>query len=402
MIVRRVVVIYKERRPMSEKKDVLQEAIDSVNEYGSITEAAKTLGIARQTLSTRYNKAIDKGYDSNSSPELGVEYKLRKINKEKRKALQKNEELYKILEEKQIELDALLGFKDKLYDIKSDPIEIKEDKTKSKSVAVVLCSDFHGEETVDPSTVDNLNEYNRSIAERRLENFFKNTLKLVDMSRNKSDIDTLVLWLGGDFINGYIHEELMEMNSLSPVDACLWIYKLLISGIDLLLENGNFKRIIVPTNVGNHGRTTLKRRVSTSVQNSFEWMLYNFLSLKYSGDKRIDFKLTKGYFNFLKIYGYVLRFHHGDNVRYAGGVGGLTIPLNKAISQWNKAKHADLDIIGHWHQRMSTKNSVVNGSIVGYNAYAQSIKAEFERPQQSFFLIHPKWGKTVEAPIFVD
>jgi hypothetical protein len=58
--------------------------------------------------------------------------------------------------------------------------------------------------------------------------------------------------------------------------------------------------------------------------------------------------------------------------------------------------------LGHWHQRLSTRDFVINGSIIGYNAYALSIKASFERPQQSFFLMHPKRGKTVECPIFVD
>ena len=40
-----------------------------------------------------------------------------------------------------------------------------------------------------------------------------------------------------------------------------------------------------------------------------------------------------------------------------------------------------------------------NGSLIGYNAYAMSIKADYEKPSQTFFLIHPRYGKTIVAPI---
>jgi len=64
-------------------------------------------------------------------------------------------------------------------------------------------------------------------------------------------------------------------------------------------------------------------------------------------------------------------------------------------------KKANLDVLGHWHTRKSDFRYVVNGSLIGFGPYAISIKAEFEEPTQSFFLIHPKHCKTVEAPIFL-
>ena len=64
-------------------------------------------------------------------------------------------------------------------------------------------------------------------------------------------------------------------------------------------------------------------------------------------------------------------------------------------------KHADLTVFGHFHQSVSHKDFVCNGSLIGYNAYAERIKAEYEAPQQSFFLIDREHGKTIEAPIFL-
>ena len=86
-------------------------------------------------------------------------------------------------------------------------------------------------------------------------------------------------------------------------------------------------------------------------------------------------------------------------MRYGGGVGGLTIPVNKAIAQWDKLHQVDLDVFGHFHQFMDGGKFISNGSLIGYNAYAMSIKAGFEPPKQAMFLIDKKRFKTFVAPI---
>ena len=51
---------------------------------------------------------------------------------------------------------------------------------------------------------------------------------------------------------------------------------------------------------------------------------------------------------------------------------------------------------------MSLSNFVSNGSLIGYNEYALSIKAKYEPPQQAFFLIDAERGKRHSTPIWVD
>ncbi len=96
-----------------------------------------------------------------------------------------------------------------------------------------------------------------------------------------------------------------------------------------------------------------------------------------------------------------IRFQHGHMVKYGGGVGGLTIPLNKAIAQWNRGKHADLDVLGHFHQMFDGGNFIVNGSLIGYDSFALSIKASYEKPKQALFLIDRKRGRTFTCPILL-
>jgi hypothetical protein len=89
----------------------------------------------------------------------------------------------------------------------------------------------------------------------------------------------------------------------------------------------------------------------------------------------------------------------GARIRYGGGVGGLTIPANKAITQWNRLKHADFDCFGHFHQAFDGGTFISNGSMIGYNAYAISIKAAYEEPVQMLFGIHSKLGKYITRSI---
>jgi hypothetical protein len=82
-------------------------------------------------------------------------------------------------------------------------------------------------------------------------------------------------------------------------------------------------------------------------------------------------------------------------------VGGITIPVRKKIAQWNKAERVNLDVFGHFHQQVDGGDFICNGSLIGYNAYAVSIGADYEQPKQTFFLVNKKWGKSMVTPVFV-
>jgi hypothetical protein len=80
----------------------------------------------------------------------------------------------------------------------------------------------------------------------------------------------------------------------------------------------------------------------------------------------------------------------------------LSIPVEKSIASWNKSPNrADLDLFGHWHQYQQNRHWLCNGSLIGYNAYALSIKASFEPPTQTYFLLDKKRGRTMTSPIYL-
>ena len=272
-------------------------------------------------------------------------------------------------------------------------------RTGGKATAIFCATDWHAEENVDPATVNGLNEYNLTIARERIQRTFQKFVRLLEFSRGMCNIKDAVLWLGGDLINGYIHEELQEANFLGPADAILWAQSEVAAGLQYLLDNTDLT-FVVTGSIGNHGRTTHRTRSATAAQNSWEWVAYNNLAWHFKSEPRVSWQLDRSYHNLIDVQGHPIRFHHGDAIRYQGGVGGITIPVNKAIAQWNKAKVARFDIFGHWHQFLTTWNFVSVGCLVGHNAYAIRIKADYQRPTQGFVVIDREHGPIMSLPVF--
>ena len=280
--------------------------------------------------------------------------------------------------------------------------EYKITDARSEATAVVLASDWHLEETVKSETVNGLNKFNIDIAKKRVEQFFQNTLKLVEKEQTSTKIETLVIALLGDIISGNIHEELLENCSMSPIDAIILGENLVIAGIQYILDHSKLK-LVIPCHVGNHTRITHKVHISTEAGNSLETFMYHHLQNYFKSNKRVQFVISGGYLSYLQVYDQTICFQHGHAIKYGGGVGGLTIPANKAIAQWEKLRHADLYCFGHFHQFMDGGNFIANGSLIGYNAFAIFIKGGFEKPKQAFFLIDKKRkAKTVVCPVLFD
>ncbi len=277
----------------------------------------------------------------------------------------------------------------------------KKNKT-AQLAAIMVASDWHLEERVDPSTVGGANRFTPDIAARRVGKFFKRGLFMINWARTGMEVDTLILALLGDMITGYIHEELVEDNYLSPTQALIRGSELICSGIDFLLAEGKFKKIVIPCCYGNHGRTTMKPRIGTGYKNSYEWLMYQQLAAKYKNEPRLQFVIANGYHVWVDVFGFPIRFHHGDAIKYGGGVGGPTIPIMKKLSRWDRKRQAYLDVFGHLHEYIDHNRFVMNGSLIGYTAFGERIGGEFMVPQQALITIDSRFGKSLTAPIYLE
>jgi hypothetical protein len=264
-----------------------------------------------------------------------------------------------------------------------------------------MLSDAHVEENVRPGETPTDNVYNPEIADRSLARFFSSLKWKIDLYRNAWKIRTALVWLGGDLMTGHIHAENVENTNGTPLETMLWLRPRIISGIDSLLADGQLEEIYIPCSYANHGRNTPKPYRALGAVHSYEWCLYQFLALHYANEPRVRFLADESAHQYAHVFDFDLHFHHGDETNYQGGVGGITIPLNKATAQWDIARRCHYHHYGHWHQYQDTGRVVVNGSVIGFNAYAMSIKATPEAPRQAFYLLDSKRGKTCSSPLWV-
>lgn len=271
-----------------------------------------------------------------------------------------------------------------------------------EATAVALASDWHIEETVEAANVNDVNEYNLAIAHRRCERYFAGVEFLTKYHREHFKIRDMILWLGGDLITGYLREEDLEANGVSPVQAIATLTVWLSAGIRHLLATTDLELIRVVCNSGNHGRLTKKTQPRTREANSIEWLMYATLAREFATEPRVKFTLPHGSQTYVRVYDQTIRFTHGDETKFGGGVGGIMIPIRKAIAKWQTVRHADLNVIGHYHQEHFLRDLVVNGSLVGYNEYALSIAAPYEDPRQGFFLMDSKRGITFPSTVWVS
>jgi hypothetical protein len=332
-----------------------------------------------------------------------IEFDKEKLHQKHTNTDKKYKHLLQDYHKLQDELDAALSLKEKtpqIYDI------APKVSSNSESVAFMIASDWHSEERVLPGDVSGMNEYNLDAFDQRADRFFQGGQRLWDILRKDTTIKDIVLGLLGDFISNTLHEDQQESNLLLPADAIYNAQNKILNGIRFLIANTD-STITVVCHSGNHGRMTKKQRHTTETGNSLEQFMYYNLRDFFKEEPRVKFIIAEGYHTYLTLFEkYTLRFHHGHNIKYGGGVGGIYIPVNKSINQWNKAdmyRNVNLDVFGHFHTYIDAGNFVANGSLIGYNSYAVAIKADFERPQQAFFLVSKRYmAKTMVTPIFVS
>lgn len=288
------------------------------------------------------------------------------------------------------------------------PIKIRKGrarKGKSPHTFLALASDWHSCEIVESSETGGRNTHNEKIGRLRAEKYFSDLARLVKECQSVFLIEDLLLWLGGDFMVGEIHGvESARSCDLAPLEEIAAIKRILIGGIDFLLSELDVSKIRVPCSPGNHGRSTLEYRYRKSMAYSYEAYLYKDLAVHYADEPRLDFDVSDEPYKVVDAGGFRVGFHHGHEIKYGGGVGGLSVPFRRSFYRLQSTYDMDALCIGHFHQYGYYSGvGFTNGSLVGWNSYAAGKGLAFEPPAQVAALIsHERRAVGRVMPIWVD
>lgn len=355
---------------------------DTGKEFSSVRQLAKYLGVGKTTILKRLNRNEPFVYNGHSyylknhggTYSASVSLDTEPVVEHEREEYY-TEEYLQFLESKNV---SELPFEKYSFNVDTED--------GGKKYAIALFSDAHIEETVDPNTVLGLNEYNIEIAERRIQCYFKNLVKAI----NEDCVENLVFAVLGDCISGYIHEELAQGNSLTPLEATFKAQSLIFSGLEYLVENSTVEHIKFIGIVGNHSRTTKKIQHANGHLMSYEWLMYKNIEKQIELTKLpIEVEIPNSEMAILETSdGKRYMFMHGFQIKSSGNatVTGIYPALNRLALKLDRNFHQDKIYIGHFHTCVSIPNATVNGSIIGFNAFSLSNGFSYEEPSQMYEL----------------
>lgn len=268
----------------------------------------------------------------------------------------------------------------------------------SEALAISVASDWHIGQEVTRSSVNGLNEFNVAIGRERGKRFFERTVRLTNKERQDVDIHELLLFLGGDFIEGSLHlDTIMGSDLAGAMNQVVEVQAILRGGLNYLKQHGNYKKITIVCCDGNHGRISTKQHFHSRRGNSLEYYMYYNLAHEFP---EFSWVIDESMLSYVPVYSSVIRFMHGDRIAF-GGVNGFYTYLHRRIYEWDTSTRADFTVLGHLHQYTPNRRYLVNGCLVGYNSFAQALGAKYEPPTQAFMLWDKKRGPSVHIPILL-
>ena len=276
-----------------------------------------------------------------------------------------------------------------------------EDSIKSGDKFVIaLFSDAHIEETVNKDSVLGLNEYNTEIAKYRIERYFVGLSKCLQID----GASKLFFASLGDTISGFIHESLQQENGMTPPEAVIFGQSLIVSGLKYLKEHNPNIDITFIGIYGNHSRLTKKIQYDNGFKLSYEYIMYkNIKSICELSGMDINFILPKSEMCLVELPNKErVIFIHGYQVRSSGtgSVCGIYPALQRLAMKWDRTFHQNHIYLGHFHSSISIPTATVNGSIIGYNAFAMSNGFSCEEPTQMYELYDNEIGHILTRKIY--
>ncbi|RMD47571.1 MAG: hypothetical protein D6834_00615 [Aquificota bacterium] len=284
-----------------------------------------------------------------------------------------------------------------------------------KSLTAVACfSDWHIGEIVVPEHVDGINAFDEQIAAARIELLVEKIIEIVELQRTHSNVDRLIVWLGGDMVSGLIHEELRKNANLGEIKQVGLAGYLIAQALAEL--SMNFEEIKVITSVGNHGRLD-KKKEAKNPYNSFDYISYQIAALSLQKYKNIKWDISSSMLKYEDIDEWVFVFSHGDEIKSWSSIPWYGMERSfrakqsmflykQTLSDYKGlVKPLHYMVVGHFHTGAEIPSGhgkiFINGSIKGIDEYSYK-NGWMSRPSQKLLFIDKKHGVVDNRDIWLD
>ena len=279
-------------------------------------------------------------------------------------------------------------------------------RVKDYEIVVLLLSDLHIGEKVSAEETGGMSHYSFEEFVRRLQHLNN---KVLDITLNKMggyDFERLEIHMLGDMISGIIHEELVDTSDSTVMEWLLngaWVVAQFIMSF-----SREFREIVIPCVIGNHGRMSKKVRYKNRYVN-WDYVFYHLLSMMTASQQNVRFIIPKSFYYVHEIYGTKVLMLHGDNINSWNGIPWYGIErARKNIGDMLQANEQMFNILelGHFHNVAQVDKPagemLINGGFKGGDEFSIGKMFTTSIPKQVIYGVHRDQGKTWSFNIRLD
>ena len=260
---------------------------------------------------------------------------------------------------------------------------------------VLLWSDLHAAEVVEPEAIGGLNAFNWDIMLRRHDQLSDSIFSFRD--HRQYEVEGLHIFGLGDMVTGDIHDELRVTNEVTLVEAVTDLGRDMAAWIERLVPE--FPWIKIDCVHGNHGRRSKKPQFKQSYDN-WDWLFYKILESELAKYDSVTLNAPRSATHPVQVFDQTVLLWHGDGVPSNmpgvpwGGVQRRTSELLKTNATLGRyIKHF---AVGHYHEPNVIANRLIlmNGSIKGPDEYSLARFGGGAPAAQVLHTFHPRRGLT--------
>lgn len=374
----------------------------------AVTVAAERLGISHSAMKHSLTKLRQAGISTHAEPppkpaaapapdrldRLDAAFWRRKCTETER-----------LLAEREAELRAVTGLLDR-------PVEPPDWTLPAKglggrAVGLLHVSDTHVGEVVNAEEVNGVNAYSPDVFVARIRQLFAATCEILPRWTADCAFQGVVVAVNGDLVSGDIHDELRRTNALTALEQVYLCADELSAGVERL--RSRFGAVWVTFTPGNHGRTTEKTHAKRTSALSYDMLVGELVRRHFEGTN-VVVTLAVGRDLEFPLLGQNVLQTHGDALGAGGGKGfaGPVLPIarggrNVDLQAYAVEHRHHVKLTAHYHTSANPgRGHFANGSVVGYNEFARSIRAVVEPPQQWLLTVHERWGVRERCEVRLD
>lgn len=288
--------------------------------------------------------------------------------------------------------------------IEVPPRSVMPATTGEPLTAVLVVSDLHVGQVVDPREVDHQGKYDPVVLISRLHHLELESKRILA----SHPVDKLLLLLAGDMLHGRLGHSLEDDLTLPiALQADLALHTLFPF---IMALAGTVPAMEIYGVAGNHGRWPGTRKMPTDRRwSNLDTILYGSLAalIAHSDAKHVSFDDRISSRRTIDVGTRRIQLMHGDEIR--GGtfcVAGMSREVSNSTLRHVQRGASPIDyyVIGDKHFTASIPFGngafVVNGSFVGLDGFGMNFLPA--PPSQTLFFLHPELGKIETHEIRLD